>query len=216
MSVHNAGIYPLRPWLPANLSELPAILCPVSSGLDQRFNFSSPCDLLDTTIAPSSGISTAIGRQTLSFSRSSAVPEPQARLYRCGRRHYPITGTPSSIRAMLTVNSPLRRRNSLVPSIGSTSQNVRPMTFFKTLRDRLFADCWNTGQQVAEGWHERFGALVGFRHRRSIVLVPDFEIRRIHIEIVARTIRYFGRGFHQVVKVSVGKTKDPYLSSVTP
>ena len=55
--------------------------------------------------------------------------------------------------------------------------------FFKTLRDGLFADCRNTGQQVAEGWqYERFGALVGFRHWRSIVLVPDFEICRIHIE----------------------------------
>ena len=122
----------------------------------------------------------------------------------------PITGTLSSIRAMLTVNSPLRRRNSLVPSMGSTSQNVRPMTFsskpFETASSPIAGI---SGSRLRGRWqYERFGALVGFRHWRSIVLVPDFEIRRIHVQNhVGRTIRYFGRGFHQAVKVSAGKNQ---------
>ena len=43
-------------------------------------------------------------------------------------QHHPSTGTPCSISAMLTVNSPLRSMNSLVPSSGSTSQKRPPIT----------------------------------------------------------------------------------------
>jgi hypothetical protein len=69
---------------------------------------------------------------------------------------------------MFTVNSPLRRMNSRVPSSGSTSQKRSPTLGHPAGGDRLFGDHGQVGRQRRQsGEDQRLGLLVGLGHRRN-------------------------------------------------
>jgi hypothetical protein len=77
---------------------------------------------------------------------------------------------------MLTVNSPLRLMNSLVPSSGSTSQKVRPTAVGLAARGHLLGHHRNARRQRAQRRHdEGFGALVGFGHGRRVGLAAHVD-----------------------------------------
>ena len=83
-----------------------------------------------------------------------------------GANTTPSTGTPSSTSAMLTVNSPLRLTNSLVPSSGSTSQKRCPTVGHLAGGDGLFGHDGDARGQGAQASHDDgLGALVGFGDR---------------------------------------------------
>ena len=90
----------------------------------------------------------------------------------------PNTATPSSIRAMLTVNSPLRLTNSRVPSSGSTSQN-RDQCAARCPRHLSAASSTGPGcpgvsrPQASDDAAMR--GQVGGGQRRAVVLVLDLE-----------------------------------------
>ena len=94
----------------------------------------SPWRRLATTCTPSPGWGLAamsIGGWSVSEKVArgpSASRAPDQVIAMAGAWTTPAVGLPSSTRAMLTVNSPLREMNSRVPSSGSTSQKRPPET----------------------------------------------------------------------------------------
>ena len=91
----------------------------------------------------------------------------------------PKTATPSSISAMLTVNSPLRLTNSRVPSSGSTSHRRRhSRRMFQVVSSRgLLRQHRDVGRQRFEAVDDGCGARPGRRRSAaSVGLVLDGEV----------------------------------------
>ena len=119
-----------------------------------------------------------------------------------GRGARPSPVSPSSTSAMLTVNSPLRLMNSLVPSSGSTSRKLRPTSA------RLSAHASSSATMGMSGIAAEsasamalFGADVGFADRRIVDLVGDGEVGGVDLHDDARSGE---RGVDQVRKAGVG------------
>ena len=113
-----------------NFSELPAAtaVCGRGCRASQASTRSSRCERL--TSARSGPAPAGATRKAMAGEPAEAGPQsrrqapcPRAPQYNwpsAGASTTPATGSPSSTRAILTVNSPLRCRNSFVPSRGST------------------------------------------------------------------------------------------------
>ena len=79
----------------------------------------------------------------------------------------PATGAPSSISAMLTVNSSRPASNSRVPSSGSTSTKRRPSPD-RPVAGRFLRNDRHAGHKPRQPFQDDgFGRLVGSRDRRS-------------------------------------------------
>ena len=85
---------------------------------------------------------------------------------------------------MLTVNSPLRLRNSLVPSSGSTSQNG-PSSRSGTWPEATVSSATTgiSGVELGEAREDHgLGRLVGGGHRRGVGLGPDRHVAVVVLE----------------------------------
>ena len=93
----------------------------------------------------------------------------------------PSVGLPSSISAMLTVNSPFLLMNSLVPSSGSTSQNGPP--FSVGTRPAAISSSATTGvsgrQRPQAPDDDLLGGVVGIGHRALVGLGALAEVAGI-------------------------------------
>ena len=95
-----------------------------------------------------------------------------------GANTTPATGTPSTISPILTVNSPPRLMNSLVPSTGSTRKKRDPTCGDAARRGFLFRHHRHAGKGRGQfGQDQLFGFLVGIGHRRAVGLHPRIARR---------------------------------------
>ena len=143
----------------------------------------SPWDRLASTVRPSAGaVRQRMARRP--WASSTQAPWPAAPANKrpvgpptAGASTTPSTGTPPSISAMLTVNSPLRLMNSRVPSSGSTSQKRPPDTSgVRPAATDFFSHHGDVGRQPRQASEDDcLGTLVGLGHGRGVVLAAHFK-----------------------------------------
>ena len=136
----------------------------------------------------------AMGRRREFSSRNAPTPSaPANNRDSAGARTTPKVGRPFSMRAMFTVNSPLRLMNSLVPSRGSTSQKLVRHGGGASGGRRFLGDHGNGGRELRERrQNDGLGPLIRRGDRRGIGFAPHFKVRCVDLENGSPAARAIG------------------------